>query len=1463
MSDQPEHRQNLFDNRYRYDFIYPRGRSGETLRAWDTHDNDRPVVIKRPAPQDAPPLRAAQQVSISSERKALERLSGHPIIAGLHATGTFKVGPQSYTYLVLERAEGLIIADLVLELAEQGLRLPELEMLVVVDRLLDLLTAAHEQQVVYNDVDAKHLFWDRDNYRLQVIDWGNAVLLDEGGGSSTINRQTDIYQVGELLYFIVTGGARLDSETMPDGEHVVLFGGATAHISATLQSIITRATHPNLRRRYISIADLRQALRDYRKPLETQRDALLSEVRREISHRKSKQEMEALALRLAEVLAQDPGFPETRRLQQQIQRALQRLDVEASIDAGRIYLTTANWSKAIEVMLALLKDADENIAPAIRFIIAAAEYLEAQERTEAPSVLAPAIDALLHNEPEQAGLALLSSPRELLPDTDQMILAERLAALVPSVILLRPHLVRIRTELNTLGAGKSEALSIVDRIEVTLNQSPPTFGLRGLQSIYRQIESDLGQLQTLADSSDDRQTPAGLRAAYSRADEALQRLNIALEQVSLFAYTDAIKAGQSLRAAITIDPLNPYFEQLNDYFDEIHQAIKALSTFKPRSDGADLSDWFTRVLNFLQPYGDDLQDPALHSALEALKKSSELWNEVQNNFSLGRQALVQKQLTHLKQLMQPLNAHIGDWMQTLVQSAISTAYVEKLSINTLLGQRLVEAYQTWDQGKFAQTVELAEQMTRLADTPAEKAAVERLQKLGDLCHRWIQNGGEADYDLTDKAEQAVIELFLAEENDERERFATQMPSTEVYLKTMTRGLVETLRTSSTAGLRLLFLHYIWRGMLYVQKDHLEDAQFWREAALKTIPKGRSNPIFAAFDRMFTGRQLVLQAQEALNSVHSPTDLIALRAMLNQPLADQWLADIQPEARQLELAIRHWEDGDFRAAAEMLNKALQQIEYAESHARMNLAPFRQWVEPLYEAAQELQAARLYVEQVAHAATVPNPNEPVDPQVEGALRMILQTTQTSLGDDYAHLTRQWLATYLAVLETHLNTQLGKSEKLAAFEGHFNNLFIGKHPAYRLFQVWQESAHKTPDAPPPPPLPIEPQLELQWVDAVPATSSTRSSARRAAVAEEVSETATFDLEEGIRYEEPRETAGIPWGTLIALTIVIVGVVLFVLFFGGLGEDGDDSPPSNSNNNVATTLTPLPTSTESSERVALGETPSPSVTATLAPASPVPVNTVTSSPSPPPASPTSTATVTVATLTPTGTSTVTPVPLVTTVITPVSSSPTSSVAETPIRVPGSAQDALLIFNLIQPEDYGWEEPDWFRPGAGGIWQLGAARTAGSGPVVVLMPPDFMQAVFGPQAAGSLVAIEAEMELSVFDENTVVFFGMGLQNERRQRTAAEIRLVGVEPNIINLGMNENGNFAGRSQRGIGIIKVVLRSERNADGTISHFVDNQRLGESGANYAPGTPLTPVLYTSSGGVYVVVTRLQFEFSAISQ
>src|SRR5215813_13793957 len=103
----------LFDNRYRYDYIYPRGRSGETLRAVDTQAADRPVVIKRPAPNDAPPIRAGQEVSILNERKALQKLAGHPVATALLGSGQFFVGGVAHQYIVMERGQGTLVSDMV------------------------------------------------------------------------------------------------------------------------------------------------------------------------------------------------------------------------------------------------------------------------------------------------------------------------------------------------------------------------------------------------------------------------------------------------------------------------------------------------------------------------------------------------------------------------------------------------------------------------------------------------------------------------------------------------------------------------------------------------------------------------------------------------------------------------------------------------------------------------------------------------------------------------------------------------------------------------------------------------------------------------------------------------------------------------------------------------------------------------------------------------------------------------------------------------------------------------------------------------------------------------------------------------------------------------------------------------------------------------------------------------------
>jgi tetratricopeptide (TPR) repeat protein len=1413
-------RYGIFDNRYRYDHIYPRGRSGETLRAWDTQDDERPVVVKRPAPQDAPPMRAAQEVSIRAERKALERLAKHPVLTELRGMGTFRVGGQTHEYIVMDRAEGQIIAEKVLEMAGQGERLPMLEMLVIVDQLLDLLMLAHDQQIVYNDVDTKHLFWDRDSYHLKVIDWGNAVLLDEGG-SQGITRQTDIYQVGELLYTIVSGGKRLDTETTPDGDHAVVFGLDAAHVPAALQAVITRATHPNLRKRYTTILELRQQLAEIRKPLSERRDNILSEVRRGLSNSNSHEQLADLLERLEKAAALDPGYPETRRLRGMIEAEQHRLETHAQIDAARIYLDTANWSRAIEMMLDLLAEAGPQMAPVIRFIIAAAELLDTREQTAAPPVLAAALDELLRGDMQEAGVLLVMAA----DGEEPQLLAERLVALVPTVMLLRPALFRLRYEAGGL-SNRVDVEKALAKIEAALEVPVEFNNLTSVMQRYREAGSRFEDLQILLEGAG--ATGERMLEVLSRSEQALGMILNHLQTVSLSVYSEPGRAGDALRQAGRIDPQNPCFAHLNDYFEEVHLAVKALSAFKPKADGSDLVDWFSRVLNLLAPYGDDLQDEKLHQALDGLHTTAELWSETLDAFILGERSTARATLGRMAKLMEPLNRNIAGWAKELAEKVMAVSTVEMLSPNTALAQALSDAYKVWDQGKYAQVVELTGRMVDKAVTEGEKQAVERLRKLALIPAEWLKANGETSYELTDKAERELVALFLPAENNERNSFAEQMPTENAYLKTMGRGIVDFMRQSSTAAVRILFLHYAWRGLLSVQENDLTGAEFWREAALKAISEGRSNPVFAEFDTLLTGRKLVLEAEAALNKIQSPKDLPGIRTFLNQPLADQWLAEPQRALRQLEAGVKNWEDGDFRAAREAFETALNDLQESEKKAQINLGKLKAWVKPLHEAAASLQTSRLKLEEIAHSTRIPAPGEnvPVNPVVEQVLESIVETTEKRLGTDHAHQVRQWLATYRAVRDTHSDEVLDKTAKLVEYQAHFAGLFINRHPTYRLFQIWREVAQNMPDV-----VHEEttmPALRNEGANTGPGNYFV--AADEPGFVDEGVEAVVDEVGSDVYYDEARPGSTIPWGTLIAVVVVIVGVLAFALL-GGLG-DVDNGGKTGAATNEGTALV-VPSSRPTAlatTQVAVIE-----VVNTLTPT--VLVETATPAPS-------ATATRVPATDTPSPTPTVVPM---------------TAVPTDPALFSTLPQDVLRNLNSLSPDAYEWNIL-WFGPGAGGLWQLGAPQGFGEGPVVVMMPPGFLEGLYGPRAAERLMAIEIDMELTLPEAPQAgVFFGIGLENAAGQRASAEIRFTG--PNVVAWGITENGTFRERSMvpATIGSRNVSIRLERNASGSLSLYIGSQLLGESAGRYAAGMPLTPVLYTSGGGVFVFVPRLEYEFS----
>lgn len=1482
-----------FDGRYQYDHIYPRGRSGETLRAWDPQNGDALVVIKRPAPQDAPPMRAAQQVSIRSERRALERLSGHPVLTELRAVGSFRIGGQSHDYIVMERAAGEIVEEMVRSLAEQGERLPLLEMLVIVDELLDLLVLAHDQQVVYNDVDAKHLFWHRDTYKLKVIDWGNAVLLDEST-SNNVTRQTDVLQVGQLLYFLVTGGKRLEAESTPEGDYAVIFGLDAPTAPSMLQNIITQATHPSLRRRYSTIVELRQQLSEVRRPLEDRRDNILNDVQQQLAQRNSPQALEALFERLEEAAALDPGFPRIKTLHAEVNTQLQRLRTQSNIDAARIYLDTANWGRAIETMLDLLNNADEQTAPIIRFIVAAAELLDHYDHDAAPPELSTAIDALQNDNAQQAAEALHASDAVI-----NQLLAERLTMYLPGVTLLRPILSRLRVEAESLPHMNDvlRSLAVIDDWLDTQHDNAIT--VTTVRNQYQAIETALGDLRAALPN----EAAERLSDMLRRAMAATQVIDEQLAELSRIAFSEPQRALQALQRAQQIDPHNVGFAELRGYIEEISLTIDAVAGFKPEVNGGNLSAWFARVLDMLDAYVADVDDQRLQLTHATLQNTADVWRQVCDTLIMGQKQASKALLIRLARQIGELNSRLAKWARDRSEQVRMTDLVEQLSPNTELANKLLECYRLWDTGKYRESAYQMEGAYSLAKTDGELQAVKRLSELSSIPANWLENDGPQDPGLTSRTEKAIVALFLAEERQELDEFTGSTRSESAYVKTMARALLDPLRQHSTAATRILFLHYTLQGMLCVQERDLHGADFWRQVAIQSHEEARTSPVFAAFDHHLTARKLIEKVEAQLVDIHNVAQLAEVRTLLNNPLAAQWLGEIDAGMRQFEDAVKSWEDGEFRTARDTFDAAISAFESGQETAALNLEGLLGWVHQLRDTVAELQNARLKIEEIAHSTRIPAPGETVsvNPVVEETLMNIVIATEENLGEAHAHQVRQWHSTYLAVQYTYTK-DLPKLTKLDEFQTHFANLFINRHPTFRLYQVWREATQNMPDTGPAStvhganpreeqPVATAPARALAPDAPAPPTLSSAQPTHRhdATPAAPLPEGVSDDVpgfvddegehdSQGVDFAEGSDApSAVPWGIVTTVVVVIVGVVLFALF-GGIGDSGDDgnggpdsangggdanaaavvlptntsTPPATveitattaatddvaataTESTVAEVLTATSVPSEAPSATEVPDTATPTTTDTVAP----PTATATPlTPTEPPATATATATAVPATATPSPTVNPTATDVLSTAI----------AADTPLLT-GDSLSVDILDALNQPDagDFSWNSVDsvvWFYPGVNGPWTLGTDEASSqSGPVVVRFSETDLQALSTlDDAAERLQSVEMTMTLAVpspTDPDSAeaigsgIYFGLGVENSERERVAAEVRV--PRPGSIAFGIRENDNYRERTGYPETNFNVTLRLQRNEDGTVSLFVVEEDGGDATAvNYALGT-----------------------------
>ncbi|NLE75736.1 MAG: hypothetical protein GX605_03145 [Chloroflexi bacterium] len=141
---------------------------------------------------------------LRQEADCLERLRQQPGVVQL--VDRVESGGRT-TALVLEHLQGYLnLGDDLL--CSQGFTEDLPQALDLAAQAAEVLQAAHESQIEYNDFKPEHLFWN--GRQLRVIDWNAARRLDDGSVAR------DLYKFGELLLHLFTGSPIPRLAPLPD-----------------------------------------------------------------------------------------------------------------------------------------------------------------------------------------------------------------------------------------------------------------------------------------------------------------------------------------------------------------------------------------------------------------------------------------------------------------------------------------------------------------------------------------------------------------------------------------------------------------------------------------------------------------------------------------------------------------------------------------------------------------------------------------------------------------------------------------------------------------------------------------------------------------------------------------------------------------------------------------------------------------------------------------------------------------------------------------------------------------------------------------------------------------------------------------------------------------------------------------------------------------------------------------------
>jgi len=257
-----------------------KGGMGEVYRAHDSRLG-RDVAIKiLPAAFTSDPDRLAR---FEREARVLASLN-HPNIATIH--GLEEAGPTRA--IVMEMVDGETLATRV---GRAG-ALPLADVLAIGREIADALDAAHEKGIVHRDLKPANIIVSKAGI-VKVLDFGLARIGGEAGEASeattaaatrdgmilgtaaymspeqargqTVDKRTDVWAFGCVVFELLTGRAAFEGATVSDTLAAVLerkpdWSRLPAEVPPALRRLLARCLEKNPKRRARDIGDVRHEL---------------------------------------------------------------------------------------------------------------------------------------------------------------------------------------------------------------------------------------------------------------------------------------------------------------------------------------------------------------------------------------------------------------------------------------------------------------------------------------------------------------------------------------------------------------------------------------------------------------------------------------------------------------------------------------------------------------------------------------------------------------------------------------------------------------------------------------------------------------------------------------------------------------------------------------------------------------------------------------------------------------------------------------------------------------------------------------------------------------------------------------------------------------------------------------------------------------------------------------------------